>query len=122
MNKEKDTVVQILEETAKKFRSLYIEARSVLAEKDVDGWETKLKERGRLLIDLPNSLAPVLENMEPELKTKILYKISSFADIAEKALSENNTFGLSAILTKMGQKENENNDLEKLIKDIKQKI
>jgi len=42
---EQENAIQILKETAEKFRLLYAEDRLALAGKDVEEYKTKLKER-----------------------------------------------------------------------------
>ena len=108
-------VVQILKETAEKFRSLDHEADMSLAKKDTEGYKQKLQERAQLLVALPGQLENALGNVDPQLKRKIEYEIQSFATEAQERLEGEGLFGLGALLTHMGDKIGDKNDLEKLI-------
>lgn len=111
-------VVQILRETAEKFRSLEHEADMSLAKKDAEGYKQKLQERAQLLVALPSQLEGVLGNIDPQLKQKIEYEIQHFATEAQERLKGKGLFSLGVLLTHVGDKIGDKNDLEKLIDRI----
>ena len=113
-------VLQILEETAEKFRTLHQEAETALqSKKDAASYKQKIEERANLLINLPNRLSGPLENINLEIKQRILQDIKYFATSAQKAQRMETTFGLAALLTHKGDKISDKNDLEKLIAFLK---
>ncbi|MDD4607380.1 MAG: hypothetical protein PHS07_03585 [Patescibacteria group bacterium] len=116
-NESIQPVLQILKETAEKFRSLKQEADTALHSKeDTTTRQQKLEERAQLLINLPNRLSTVLEGIDPEKKQRIMRDIEWFATSAQEALdTDKNGFTLGVLLTHKGSKIGDNNDLEELI-------
>jgi len=110
-------VLQILKETAEKFRSLDQEADNALHSKsDTATYRKKLEERAQLLINLPNRLSTVLEGIDPEKKQRIVRDIEWFATSAQEALNSDKIgFMLGVLLTHKGSEIGDNNDLEELI-------
>ncbi len=111
-------VVQILKETAEKFRSLDHEVNMSIAKKDAEGYKQKLQERAQLLVALPSQLESALSNVDPQLKQKIEYEVQLFATEAQKQLEGENLFGLGVLLIHRDDKIGDKNDLEKLIDHI----
>ena len=120
-NEELQSAIQILKGVAEKFRALDEEAEVLLAKKDAAGYDQKLRERARLLIDLPGQLSGDLEGVDPQTKQKILQRVSSFAALAKDVLESEGTFGLGVLLTHMGDKIGDRNDLENLIASLESK-
>lgn len=112
--------LQILKETAEKFRSLEQEAKIALMEKkDIDLYEQKLEERAQLLINLPNLLSNKLKGVNFEIEKGMMMDIIGFAAIAQKVMEMEKKSGLGVpLLTHMGDKINDKNDLEKLIASL----
>ncbi|OHA59033.1 MAG: hypothetical protein A2370_00740 [Candidatus Vogelbacteria bacterium RIFOXYB1_FULL_42_16] len=109
-------VLHILKETAEKFRSLDQEADVALQSKrDTATYKQKLEERAKLLINLPNLLSGKLEDLDSEVKQRIVRDIEWFATSANEALENNNGFALGVLLTHQGSKNTDKNDLEELI-------
>lgn len=116
------SILQILKDTAEKFRTLGQEAEVALHEKkDVKLFRQKLEERAQLLINLPNLLSGELEGIDPETKQRIMENITWFATSAQKAMGVEATLGLDALLTQYGSKIGDKNDLEKLIASLENK-
>ena len=112
--------VQTLREVAKQFNALDSEADILLAKKDAVGYTDKLKERASLLVSLPDRLTSSLEGVDQEIKQQILREVSYFATAAQEALKSGN-FSLGVLLTHMGGKIGDKNDLEKLIESLESK-
>ena len=112
-------VIQTLEEVAERFRALDGEAKILLASKNT-GYAEKLKARAQLLVDLPDRLASSLEGVDRETRQRILREVSYFAGAAQEAL-ESGGFSLEVLLTHMGDKIGDKNDLEKLSESLKSK-
>lgn len=110
------SVLHILKETAEKFRSLDQEADVALQSKrDTATYKQKLEERAKLLINLPNLLSGKLEDLDSEVKQRIVRDTEWFATSANEALENNNSFALGVLLTHQGSKNTDKNDLEELI-------
>jgi|CXWL01.1.fsa_nt_gi hypothetical protein len=117
-----EPTIQILKEVSERFHSLDEEARVFLYEKkDSKGYSEKLKERARLLVDLPNRLASTLGSLDSETRKYVVDQTSDFAAMAQESLKNENEFGLGVLLTHMGAKTGEKNYLEKLIESLNSK-
>lgn len=112
-------VIQILEEAAKRFKQLHEEAKIALGKSDKDAYSKKLFEKARLLIQLPLNLPSEVEGIEEEVWKETLELIKYFAEKAKEALQSGETFALGALLMHPGEMDIEKNDLEKLIKKLK---
>jgi len=118
MNKKQiGEVIQILEETAERFNQLHKEAGLALPDRDAYG--KKLFQKARLLIQLPLNLTLEVEGIEKELWKATLERINYFAKKAKEALQSGETCVLSALLVHPGHIGIENNDLQKLIDELK---
>lgn len=122
---EMKIVIGFLKDASAKFRDLKREAGICLRQKrDSDGYKERLRERGRLLIDLEENLIIPLSAMkgaELDLAYEIRMQVARFAGSAAEALEENDNFALGVLLTHMGCKTGEENDLEKLIEYLEKK-
>lgn len=117
-SKENKSVQQVLKETAEKFRSLTQEADAALEKsRDTKAHHQKLRERARLLVDLPDRLSVVLEetDIDSERKENIMRDIKWFAKNAQEALHRDNNFVLGVLLIDQGSKIGDKNHLEELI-------
>ena len=114
------SAIQTMREMAEQFSALDGEADILLARKDTAGYTEKLRARAQLLVDLPDRLANSLEGVDRETKQQILREVSYFAGAAQEAL-ENGGFSLGVLLTHMGDKIGDKNDLEKLINSLESK-
>lgn len=109
-------VIQKLKEVAEKFRSLKAEATmSLLDPEDLEGYKEKLEERAILLVNLPDSLAGTLEQINPQVRNKIESYIKVFATTAQERIDNGEEVGLATLLVDKGSKKDDKNDLEKLI-------
>lgn len=117
-------ILQILKETAEKFRSLDQEATTaIFSRKDTATYKQKLEERAQLLIALPSQLSSILEGIESEAKKKIVNDTEWFATSAKEALENDKTgFLLETLLTHQGGKAGDKNDLEKLIASLEKEL
>lgn len=118
------SIVRTLKETAQRFHILLEEADALLAQGNAAGYKEKLQERARLLIELPNQLADLLEGkkgINDELKQQIRYDISAFSEVAQRALTagRSGSFALGVLLQSRGGKGK--NDLEELIESLEGK-
>ena len=114
------SAIHALRETAERFHELDGEAEILLAKKDATGYSEKLKERATLLINLPDHLASSLAGVDQETRQQILREVSYFAIAAQEAL-KNGGFSLGVLLTHMGDKIGDKNDLERLIDSLENK-
>lgn len=119
-NESIQPVLQVLKETAEKFRSLDIEAVVALySKRDTETYRQKLKERAQLLINLPNQLSEILEGVDGKNKQRIVHDTEWFATNAQEALNnDTNTFMISGLLTHKGNTKEDKNYLEELISDL----
>ncbi len=116
-------ILQILKETAEKFRSLKQEAKVALYRKgDIATCKQKFEERAQLLINLPNRLASMMKSVDSKIKQKIVHHTEYFATSAQEALEEPEMgdFLLGALLTRQDSKIGDKNDLEKLIASLEE--
>ena len=114
-------VIQILKATAEQFNTLDQEAATAILRRDTKDHLEKLKAKGQLLIDLPDLLTSSLEEVELETRQLILDSVSYFATSARGVLQDENVFGLGVLLTHMGRKIGDKNDLEELINSLESK-
>ncbi|MGA7877440.1 MAG: hypothetical protein WCA08_17400 [Desulfoferrobacter sp.] len=111
-----------MQSSAAKIRLLETEAQEALFERnDNAAYERKLREKTLLLLDLPETLHPLLEGVKTDEADKIRSRIAGFSRRAEPALELSSTFYMSALLYPEDYKPGEMNDLEKLIEDIRKK-
>lgn len=119
---EKDSlqpVLQILKETAEKLRSLKAEATAALLDpENRTGYEEKLEERARLLVNLPESLEGVLKQIDPQVKNKIESYVKTFATTAQERIDIREEVGLATLLVGRGARKDDKNDLEQLIDSL----
>lgn len=112
-------VIQTLEETEKGFVQLHKEAKTALKKQDRDAYSEKLFGKARLLIQLPHRLPSEVEGIEKENWEIMLERINYFAEKAREAITSGETLALGALLIHPGQMDIENNDLQKLINELK---
>ncbi len=110
-------IIQIFEDAAKSFEQLHKEAS--LALPDQDAYNKKLFEKAELLVQLPLRLPSEVEGIEEEVWKTTLKWIEYFARRAIEALGSRETFALGALLIHPGQMDIEDNDLQKLIGELK---
>jgi len=112
-------VLDALRKIAAEIRSLEAEARkAVLESNDTAVYRKKLNEKTLLLMDLPETLEPLLEGLERKAAEEIRAEAATFAKRAEPALSLSSSFYMSALLYPADYKEGEKNDLEKFIERL----
>ena len=109
------TTIRVLKETAERFRELDSEADLLMMRRDVAGSRQKMRERAQLLVTLPNRLGNVPEGISRETKKRLLFDLANFAAESEERLEKNSEFSIAVLLTHMGSKETDKNDLEELI-------
>lgn len=115
-------VLNALQDIADQIRSLEAEAREALLDlDDIDIYKDKLQEKTLLLMELPETLDPLLEGLEWKAAEEIRTKAVNFARRAEPALSLSSTFYMSALLYPENYKQGKKNDLEKFIEHLRAK-
>lgn len=113
-------VVSILQETADRFNSLLEAARASLAGGDTHARDQTLRQRGQLLVDLPERIRPSLAGLDGETRERVSRDIRDFAQLAREALEHDSTgFMLQVLLTDQGSKIGDKNHLEQLIESLK---
>jgi len=114
--------LEVLHSIATKIRTLEAEAQEALFERnDNAAYERKLREKTLVVLDLPETLHPLLEGAKTDAADKIRSRIAGFSRRAEPALELSSTFYMSALLYPENYKPGEMNDLEKLIEAIRKK-
>jgi hypothetical protein len=112
-------VIEILRETAIKFKSLDNEAISALHNKgDSSEYQRKLIEKAQLLIDLEKAVAVPLSTLrgaELSIAVEVKRNIAEYSCVASEALERKNKFWLATLLIEQGSQEGDKNNLEKLI-------
>ncbi len=111
---------RILKTTSERFNGLKIEAREALYGRDTEKYKEKLKERTKLIIDLPNQIESELANIETTLKEDISSRTRQFSLLAEETLKDDNMLWMSALLDLKGSNIEDKNLLEHLIDELEE--
>ena len=114
----KDVII-ILTKESDEFKKLNQEAKLAIGSREI--FTEKVCQKGGLLVELPSSLPSRVSGIGKEDWCEILDRVRLFAKQAEKAYASGETFALSSLLMHPGGLNIENNDLQKLVDELKNK-
>jgi hypothetical protein len=110
-----DTPELILKDAVLRSKRLDEESQIALSKKDTVMCKRRLVERARLIADLPVRVKETMAKGQ-SFPEEGLRQLEDFSELAQKALEDGRTFGLSVILKPdRGSKESEPNLLEELV-------
>lgn len=112
------SIVDLLISVAKQNDELEKEAHNKLhGEQDVDGYLEIVLRRAKLIVELPDTIRMYKEK-GVNVPDEVEQFAESYAAHARQFIEENNTFGMSILLTQKGSTQDEPNELEKLVHQI----
>ncbi len=115
-------VVSELEKAAADIRRLEAEAREALYSRDEpDTYRDKLEKKTMLLMELPETVAPFLEDLPKEPQTEIRGAAKDFSRRASQAWELDSLFYMLCLMYPDDYKEGENNDLENFADRLRRK-
>ncbi len=113
-------IVNMLEESARAIRALEAKAEEALyVHGDMEMYKSNLVQKAIFILEMTDELDGRLEGLDSDLKTKIKTRLNHFAHEAGQALHFSSLFYMSTLLHVSGAKEDETNDLEKFIAELK---
>ncbi len=114
--------LEVLQSSATTIRLLEMEAQEALFEHDDNAaYKQKLREKALLLMELPETLHPLLEGVKSDAANEIRSAANGFSRRAEPALGLSSTFFMAALLYPENSKPGDRNDLEKFIEDFRKR-
>ena len=116
-------VFEKLQKEALRIRALEAEAKEALfVRDDQETYTLKLKEKTTVLMELPDTLEPLLDDLDGEVRSEIQAGLEDFARRAGQALGLSSLFYMSALLYPDEYVEGDRNDLEKFIDRFERKF
>ena len=113
-------VLDAIEKEAVRIRTLEAEAKEALFERnDKQTYTLKLKEKTTTLMELPNTLEPLLVDLDVRAKEEIEQGLEGFAARAGNAWGLSSLFYMSALLYPDDYVEGDKNDLERFIDKLR---
>jgi len=113
-------LIAALEGVAGRVRELEAEAAKALHDlDDAATYRRKLEDKTWLLLEMPETLEPLLAGIEKKKAEKIRGKLRSFARRAEPALELGSPFYMSALLYPEDPREGAKNDLDLFIERLR---
>jgi hypothetical protein len=116
--KPMERLITMLTETARTIRAIEAAAGKALQEGDKAGYSDRMREKARLLQHLPNTLAPVTEDLPETVRDPVEDRLARFSASAANALRLDSIFYMFALLYPEDYREGEPNDLERFIADL----
>jgi hypothetical protein len=93
---------------------------SLHEERDEGSYRDKMREKAEVLRELPEAMAPFMDEMEQRERDAIEARLAAFARSAGTALKLGSVFYMSALLYPEDYTEGEPNDLERWIVELEQ--
>lgn len=113
-------LIAALESIARRVRELEAEAAKALHDlDDAATYRRKLEEKTWLLLELPETLEPLLAGIERKKAENLRGKLRNFARRAEPALNLGSPFYMSALLYPEDYRDGAQNDLELFIDQLR---
>jgi len=113
-------LIAALEGVARRIRELEAEAATALHDlDDAATYRQKLEDKTWLLLELPETLEPLLAGVEKKKAEKIRDKLKNFARRAEPPLELGSPFYMSALLYPEDYREGAKNDIELFIERLR---
>ncbi|MFP4350797.1 MAG: hypothetical protein ACOC3A_10630 [Thermodesulfobacteriota bacterium] len=117
-----DKLITRLKEMAQTVRDIEASADAALKNGDKEGYTEKMREKARLLQVLPETLAPVTEDLPDTVREPVEDRLERFSASAANALRLDSVFFMWALLYPEDYREGEPNDLERFIADLEGSI
>jgi hypothetical protein len=116
-------VLEALQNEAVQIRTLEAEAREALfTQDDKEIYTRKLKEKTMKLMELPDTLEPLLENLDAGARNEIQSGLENFSGRAGRAWGLSSLFYMSALLYPDDYVGGDKNDLERFIDRLKKRF
>lgn len=116
-------LIDALNKEATRIRTLEAEAREALFERDDQKTYTeKLKEKTMILMDLPETMEPLLLDLDAGVRNEIEQGLDGFARRAGNAWGLSSLFYMSALLYPEDYAEGDKNDFERFIERLQAKL
>lgn len=114
-------VLKIMEKAAADIRRLESEAENALFESDdKQAHQDKLEQKTDILIELADKVEPYLEELSSKMENFVLGELTRYSRNANIANNLNSVFYMANLLYQEGYKDEDPNDLERLIQKIKE--
>lgn len=114
-------VLKIMEKAAADIRRLESEAKNALFESDdKQAHQDKLEQKTDILIELADKVEPYLEELSSKMENFVLGELTRYSRNANIANNLNSVFYMANLLYQEGYKDEDPNDLERLIQKIKE--
>ncbi|MBU1000233.1 hypothetical protein KKE78_02455 [Patescibacteria group bacterium] len=115
---EPTTIKGLLESAVEKTKRLHEEAYPILWEQlDSELYLSKLKERAKVIIDIPNKVDELVERGEMIPKHELI-ALQNLAFMAKEAIDKNNDFHLGVLLIDRGSRDGDPNQLERILQRL----
>lgn len=115
-------LIAALRETAQTIRSIEASAGKDLEKGDKEGYTEKMREKARLLQDLPETLGPLAEDLPDTVREPVEDRLERFSASAANSLRLNSVFYMYALLYSEDYTEGEPNDLERFIAELEKPV
>jgi len=96
-------------------------ARALYGEGDEAAYRGLMREKALRLLELPDTVAPELDGLEPDTAAMIRHQVGAFSYGAEKALRLDSVFYMSALLYPENHRDGEDNDLEAFVAALRRR-
>jgi len=113
-----DRPIPRLKEMAQTIRDIEASADRALKEGDKPEYTEKMREKARLLQLLPETLAPITEDLPDTVREPVEDRLERFSESAANALRLDSVFFMWALLYPEDYREGEPNDLERFASDL----
>jgi len=113
-----DRLIPRLKEMAQTIRDIEASADAALKNGDKEGYTEKMREKARLLQLLPETMAPITEDLPDTVRGPVEDRLGRFSASAASALRLDSVFYMWALLYPEDYQEGEPNDLERYIADL----
>ncbi len=118
-----ENVLQTIEKVAGEIRETEADAHKALfTDNDPDGYRRHLEVKSMILLDLPEAVEPLLEDVEHSIREEIMSGLIDFAKRAGYALHLGSVFYMSLLLYPDDYQEGDKNDLEELVERLRRSL
>jgi hypothetical protein len=106
-------IIPVLEDAAARIQDLESRAGERLhQDNDPERYHELMREKARVLADLPAVAEPVLQSEDPVLSERVAARLARFSQSANQALDLDSVFYMSALLYPEDHREGDPNDLD----------
>lgn len=111
-------LIPALKETAHTIRNIEASAGTALKKGDKEEYREKMRQKARLLQHLPDTLAPVMEDLPETVRKPVEDRLARFSSSAANSLRLDSVFYMYALLYPEDYTEGDPNDLEEFILEL----